>query len=168
MATSLQTVIDSDSDLWGLKMSLMELKNQEDAIVRSKMYDMQFPRSNGFQEDYDEAIDDVQESIDMYDYVIADLIGLENLRTMRRMCGVQMNELYRKQQDAYKAQKNHYEACKARGYFTEEDKCFIQQKKLENENIWNLWDAERLKREDFCRLIESLDPEDADLGWDEE
>lgn len=166
--TALQNIINSTPELQGLGENVFHLRNQMGKIQQSMSYAIDFPSTVYCEDDYGQALDDAEETVDMYLYVMADMIGLNNLRDMRRNAGIKMNQLYRGQQEAYKAQKMHYEMCKARGWFSEEDRCFIQQKKNENEELWAMWDQERINRQEFCKLIEALDPEDADLGWDEE
>lgn len=166
--SALKNIINSTPELQELGESVFQMRNQMAKIHQSMSYARDFPTASQEDEDHGQALDDVEETVDMYLYVMADMIGLNNLCDMRRNAGIKMNMLYRGQQEAYKAQKTHYEMCKARGYFSEEDKCFIQQKKNENEQLWAMWDQERINREEFCKLIEALDPEDPDLGWDEE
>ena len=168
MASTLENTIATNPVLQDMQQKIYNLSTQIGKLECLQEYDMEFPDGNCEMNEYGQAIDDAEDSKDMYMYVMADSIGLENLRTMRKSCGATMHQLYCKQQDAYKEQKSRYEACKARGYFTEEDRCFIQQKKLENTTAWSEWDQLKVKRDELCQMIEVLDPEDPDTGFDEE
>lgn len=168
MATTLENTIVTNPVLQDMQQMVYSLSNQISKLECLQKYDMDFPDWNNETDEYVQAIGDAEETKNMYLYAMADSIGLENLRTMRKSCGVTMHQLYCKQNTAYKEQKSRYEACKARGYFTEEDRCFIQQKKLENTTAWSEWDQLKTKRDELCEMIEVLDPEDPDTGFDEE
>jgi hypothetical protein len=74
----------------------------------------------------------------------------------------------RLQHEAYEAQKKRYENCKRKTGFTPDDRAFIALNKGLNEAHTDEWLALCDKRQQLCELIDALDPDDEDLGLDEE
>lgn len=118
--------------------------------------------------DYDQPIDDYEETRDQILYVMADMIGLEELKKQRTAIGKEMAKHNRLQHEAYEAQKKRYENCKRNTGFTPDDRAFIAHHKGLNEAHSDNWLRLCDKRQELCELIEALDPNDEDLGLDEE
>jgi hypothetical protein len=116
----------------------------------------------------EQIIDDLNEEMEMLQYATADKIGLASLYELRKTIGRTMNYLYKVQKEAYEAQKKHYESCKSAGYFSQFDREYIETKKKLNEDAWREWDKYLAYRGSVCDLIQHLDPDDQDLGLDED
>ncbi len=117
--------------------------------------------------DYDQAIDDLELQHGQVLFAMATEIGVDKLRDTRRELGKAMNKYNRLQKEAYDLQKKRYETCKRETGFTMKDREFISFHQEANTDYKNKWEELRQERDHVCDLIEELDPEDPDLGWDE-
>lgn len=120
------------------------------------------------QNEFDEAIEDLEEERERLLYTVADMIGLENLKNERRSIGKSMTKHYRLQKEAYSLQKERYENCKNTFGFTPEDREFIAHHTRVKDEHQAAHDKLRTKRDEICELIDLLDPNDQDHGFDEE
>jgi hypothetical protein len=118
--------------------------------------------------DFDQAIEDLEEEREQLMHTIADMIGLENLKNERRSVGKVMSKHYRLQKEAYDLQKERYEECKKTFGFTPEDREFIAHHTRVKDEHQATYDKLREKRNELTELIELLDPNDQDHGFDEE
>lgn len=118
--------------------------------------------------EFDQPIEDFEESRDQILFVMADKIGLETLKKQRTAIGKEMAKHNRLQHEAYKLQKERYEKCKRTTGFTPDDRAFIAHYKGLNEDHTDEWLELCDKRHKLCELIDALDPNDEDLGLDEE
>ena len=119
------------------------------------------------EDDYDQAIEDLEQQLGWLRHGMATEIGLERLREERKNLGRAMRKFNRLQKEHYDIQKERYEDCKKTFGFTEVDRVFIAYHKGMNEFYKAEWAKFQERREEICELIEELDPEDPDLGWDE-
>ena len=71
------------------------------------------------------------------------------------------------QQEAYEFQKERYESCKKNGVFSKKDREFIEFHKEQNIFYKEEWIKLADARDNICELINVLDPEDIDDGYDE-
>lgn len=117
--------------------------------------------------DYDQAIDDLKFQRGQVLFTMATEIGIEKLRDTRRELGKAMSKCNRLQKEAYDLQKKRYETCKKGKGFTAEDREFISLNQRLNTEFKDKWEELRQKRDHICDLIEELDHDDPDLGWDE-
>lgn len=117
--------------------------------------------------EFDEAIEDLENQREDLLHTIANIIGLENLKNERRNIGKMMSKHYRLQKEAYDLQKERYENCKNSFGFTPDDREFIDHHTNLKEQHQSTWEDLRIKREEICELIELLDPNDQDHGFDE-
>jgi hypothetical protein len=118
-------------------------------------------------DEFDQEIDDVEETRDQLLHVIADKIGLENLKNERTLIGKEMSKYNRLQREAYELQKERYENCKSTFGFRPDDRDFIETHKALNEQYKNTWNELSRKRDQLCELIDTLDSADIDDGFDE-
>ena len=118
--------------------------------------------------DFDQPIEDFEETRHQVLFVMADKIGLETLKKQRTAIGKEMAKHNRLQHEAYKLQKERYEKCKRKTGFTPEDRAYIAHFKGLNEDHTDEWLELCDKRHELCELIDALDPNDEDLGLDEE
>ena len=110
------------------------------------------------------------ESIDFMNWQLGNHVGYECLAQMRKIWGTQISMHNVLQERYYKAQKSRYEECKRRkGYFTPDDRAFIEQNTLLNKlHMEARWKASEY-REVFSDIIEAAFPDAPfDLGWDED
>lgn len=145
------------------------IANIEALIEALKKEDVKLAATNVEEEenDYDQAIDDLELQHGQVLFTMATEIGIEKLRDTRRELGKKMREFNRLQKEHYDIQKERYEDCKKTFGFTEVDRVFIAYHKGMNEFYKTEWTKFQERREEICDLIEELDPEDPDLGWDE-
>lgn len=118
--------------------------------------------------DFDQPLEDIEESRHQTLFTLADKIGLETLKKERTAIGKEMAKHNRLQHEAYEAQKERYENCKKTFGFTPDDRSFIAYHKSLNEAHMDAWNKLCDKRHELCELIDALDPDDEDLGLDEE
>jgi chromosome segregation ATPase len=118
-------------------------------------------------DDLDQPLDDAEETRNQTLFIIADKIGLDNLRNERRTIGKQMAKHNRLQHEAYELQKERYENCKKTFGFTPDDRAFIDYHKNINKTHMDEWLKLSHEREEICELIDILDPNDQDAGFDE-
>jgi hypothetical protein len=132
--------------------------------LRQEMdYHNELIRENGF----DQAIEDLEEDRERLLHTIADMIGLENLKNERRAVGKMMTKHYRLQKEAYDLQKERYEDCKKTFGFTPEDRDFIAHHTRVKDEHQAAYDKLRANRNELTEMIELLDPDDQDHGFDE-
>lgn len=117
---------------------------------------------------FDQPMEDVEESRDQLLFIIADKIGLEALKQMRTIVGKEMSKDCRLQHEAYQAQKERYEECKRTFGFTPDDRAFISHNKNKNQAHIDKWMKLCDQRNVLCELISALDPSDEDFGFDED
>jgi prefoldin subunit 5 len=146
------------------------VKNIQDHEKRVKNLKLEMDYHNELlrENDFDEAIEDLEEDRERLLYTIADMIGLENLKNERRSVGKAMSKHYRLQKEAYDLQKERYEDCKKTFGFTPEDREFIAHHTGVKDGHQATYDKLREKRNELTELIELLDPNDQDHGFDEE
>lgn len=113
-------------------------------------------------------IEDLEDQRDDLLHQIADMIGLENLNNERKKIGKEMAKHFRIQRDSYELQKERYESCKRTFGFTPEDREFIAHHTGVKEEHQAIWERLRIRREELCELIDALDPNFVDHGYDEE
>ena len=118
--------------------------------------------------DFDQPIEDLEESRHQTLIALADKIGLEDLKKQRTAIGKEMAKHSRLQHEAYKTQKERYENCKNTFGFTPDDRKFIEYHKSLNAQHMDEWIRLCDKRHEICELIDALDPSDEDLGLDED
>lgn len=118
--------------------------------------------------DFDQAIEDIDEQREQLLYTIANMIGLENLKNERRSVGKMMSKHYRLQKEAYTLQKERYENCRNTFGFTPEDREFIAHHTRVKDENQEAHDKLLEKRNELTELIELLDSDDQDHGFDEE
>jgi hypothetical protein len=128
----------------------------------------------------DQPIEDFEEDRNKVLFMMADAIGIDALRAERTRIGKEMAKMNRLQHDEYKVQKERYEACKAQfeknnpgmkfkyNFLHPADRAFIESHKELNQSHLDEWSALCDQRQEICDIIEAYDPEDQDLGLDEE
>jgi chromosome segregation ATPase len=118
--------------------------------------------------DCEQPLEDLEESQHQLLFVMADKIGLDELKKQRTAVGKEMAKHNRLQHEAYEAQKERYENCKNTFGFTPDDRAFIAHHKALNEAHMDEWNRLGDKRQQLVEMIDALDPNDEDLGLDEE
>lgn len=118
--------------------------------------------------DFDQPIEDFEETRHQVLFVMADKIGLDTLKMRRTAIGKEMAKHNRLQHEAYKLQKERYEKCKHKTGFTPDDRAYIAHHTGLNKDHTDEWLELCDKRHELCELIDALDPNDEDLGLDEE
>ena len=118
--------------------------------------------------DFDQPVEDIEESRQQLLFIVADKFGLETLKQMRTAVGKEMAKHNRLQHEAYEAQKERYENCKRTFGFTPDDRVFIAHHKNLNQTHIDKWISMCDQRTMLCELITALDPTDEDYGLDEE
>jgi hypothetical protein len=116
--------------------------------------------------EFDQAIFHAEDDWHDLKYLIADNIGIDNLRHMRNHTDGWMDFYNKIQHEAYKAQKERYETCKRKTGFKPGDRDFINLHKEVNQDMIDKWINLSYYRDSLCELIEMLDSNDPDLGTD--
>lgn len=143
------------------KLELVEHYQEMEKLRTSRLIIIQAIQNQELE--FNDAINDAEEDEHQFLY----MVGLDTLKAKRTEIGKQMSCRNRLQQEAYEFQKERYESCKQNKFFTEKDREFIEfhkeQTKFYKEEWLKLADA----RDKICELINVLDPEDIDDGYDE-
>ena len=125
--------------------------------------------------DFDQPIEDLEETRDQMMFIMAD-----NLKEKRTAIGKEMSKHSRLQHEAYETQKARYKKCKELfeeknpgvefkyKFLRQEDRDFIERHKELNEYHKDEWIKLCDQRHELCERIDELDPNDEDLGLDEE
>jgi hypothetical protein len=116
--------------------------------------------------EFEQAISHAEDDWHDLKYLIADWVGIDNLRMMRNHTDGWMDFYNKIQHEAYKAQKQRYETCKRKTGFKAGDRDFINLHKEVNQDMIDKWINLSYYRDSLCELIEMLDPSDPDLGTD--
>jgi predicted nucleic acid-binding Zn-ribbon protein len=125
--------------------------------------------------DFNQPIEDLEESRDQIMFVMAD-----KLKEERTAIGKEMSKHSCLQHEAYETQKDRYKKCKELfektnpgvefkyKFLRQEDRDFIERHKELNEYHKSEWIKLCDQRQELCERIDELDPNDEDLGFDEE
>ena len=148
------TIDDSRRDIAEKYLEMEELKTGQMLILDSIQKQ---------QTEFDYAINEAQEDEHQFLYTI----GLNALKEKRKQIGKKMSLTNRMQQEAYEFQKERYESCKKNGVFSKKDREFIEFHKEQNIFYKEEWLKLADARDNICELINVLDPEDIDDGYDE-
>lgn len=131
-------------------------------------------------DDFEQPIEEFEEDRNKVLFTMADMIGINVLREERTRIGKEMAKMNRLQHTEYQAQKARYEECKARfeknnpgkkfkyNFLSRDDRAYIESYKGLNQGHLDEWMTLCDKRQEICDMIEAYDPEDQDLGLDED
>lgn len=135
--------------------------------LRYKLW-MQNTNIEEIEADYDQQIELLENDREDILHMIADTVGLDRLIEMRRNVGKAMSKQYCLQKEHYDLQKERYETCKKNKYFLVTDREYITYHKQLNKEHIDEWERLRIERETLCQLIQTIDPNDQDIGFDED
>lgn len=139
-----------------------DLKSRIEILKNEKM------KYDEMDNEFDQAIDDLEEQREQLLFLIAEDAGMEKLQMTRKAIGYFMSMANKNQKDAYERQKERYTNCKSMKYFTQSDRDYIAHFQMMNESYKKAWFMLYDWRTELCEIIETLDPSDPDMGTDEE
>lgn len=141
---------------------------QKDVIDLEEKLWIQNTSPEDIASEYDQAIEDLENDKLMLFYIIASNYGLENLIILRRNIGKEMSKQYNFQKEHYDLQKQRYETCKKNKNFKQEDRDYIDEHRQLNESHKQQWLDLNDQRNIVSELILLLNPNDQDIGFDED
>jgi hypothetical protein len=133
------------------------------SLIKTVQYEQSSAGDYADGDDYTQHIGELEDEREQVIYELADNIGLDTLRSIRKMLTEQIDQENVWQKEAYELQKNRYTSCKSKKWFSPEDRQYIEYYKNKNEEhkakFCELYD----QRERICEMIDVLDMNDVDF-----
>jgi hypothetical protein len=109
----------------------------------------------------------VEEDLHLMYWEFGVVVGLKNLKDLRRYIGLNISVFNQYQEKHYKLQKARYQSCKQAKHFSKEDREYIEIHKQKNDYYMDTREQLYDLRDLVAAIIEAVDPNDFDFGWDE-